>query len=235
MSLVNITNRIRQLRGTNEYKKWRKDVLERDNGKCVLCGLNKNVEVDHIKPLALFPELALKIANGRVLCSKCHKKTDTYGSLSIFRGETPIHPILTGDFLYKIKSLPTSLDFRGKPFGFYLKFIPKENKWKAGYLKVNITGETIEGAIDGIFEALRQAASYTRDMELNKSLKEENQKLQRVIMNQSSTKYIRHELYAYIEKLLGRELFGNEIAEIKNLFIKAVEKYHLDKFEKNKE
>lgn len=55
-----------------EYRNWRKEVLERDKYTCVECGTNTNLEVDHIKPYAYFPELRYDISNGRTLCKKCH-------------------------------------------------------------------------------------------------------------------------------------------------------------------
>ena len=71
-----------RLRKSLEYKIWRKAVFEKDKYTCVFCGDNKggNLEADHIKPFALFPELRFAIDNGRTLCEKCHKKTNTYGS-----------------------------------------------------------------------------------------------------------------------------------------------------------
>lgn len=68
------------LRKSRQYKIFRLAVLERDNYKCIWCGEFRKelLEVDHIKPFALFPELRLAIDNGRVLCRSCHLKTDTY-------------------------------------------------------------------------------------------------------------------------------------------------------------
>lgn len=75
-----------RIRGSLEYKIWRRAVLKRDNFSCQKCGIrNKKglgrcvkFEVDHIKPFAYYPELRFDIKNGRVLCVECHKKTDTY-------------------------------------------------------------------------------------------------------------------------------------------------------------
>lgn len=69
------------------YQDWRRAVLGRDNYTCVHCGAKfiKGVtgrvylEVDHIKPYSLYPELRLEISNGRTLCRECHMKTDTWG------------------------------------------------------------------------------------------------------------------------------------------------------------
>lgn len=70
-----------------EYNQWRLAVLKRDNYTCVWCGDRNHkgrgsrivLNVDHIKPYALFPELRFDVDNGRVLCIDCHRKTDTYG------------------------------------------------------------------------------------------------------------------------------------------------------------
>lgn len=73
-----ITSINMRIRSSREYKLWRIAVLERDNHTCVWCGSKKNIQTDHIKPFALFPELRLAIDNGRALCKECHKTTDTY-------------------------------------------------------------------------------------------------------------------------------------------------------------
>lgn len=69
-----------RIRNTIEYKLWRMAVFERDHFTCVWCGDNTghNLEADHIKPFAYFPELRFAIDNGRTLCHECHTKTDTY-------------------------------------------------------------------------------------------------------------------------------------------------------------
>src|SRR3990167_10450036 len=70
-----------QIRNSAEYREWRRSVFERDGFTCVLCGLKKsgNLNADHIKPFALFPESRFVVENGRTLCVSCHKKTKTYG------------------------------------------------------------------------------------------------------------------------------------------------------------
>lgn len=74
-------------RFTEEYVKWRLSVFSRDGFKCILCKSKENIQADHIKPKSKYPELIYDIDNGRTLCKKCHKNTDTYGAkvLSIER------------------------------------------------------------------------------------------------------------------------------------------------------
>jgi hypothetical protein len=77
-----VTSIHERIRKSAEYRLWRKAVYERDGYRCVWCGIagnGQNLEADHIKPFALFPELRLAIDNGRTLCKDCHKKTNTYG------------------------------------------------------------------------------------------------------------------------------------------------------------
>lgn len=69
-----------QIRKSTEYKLWRKAVFARDNYTCVACKATKcELNADHIKPFAFFPELRFAIDNGATLCVPCHRKTPTYG------------------------------------------------------------------------------------------------------------------------------------------------------------
>lgn len=85
-----IVNRVRSL---SIYRDWKKEIIKRDK-QCIKCGKKKTLNVDHY-PISLV-ELIRKynvkkpqetkqykefwdINNGRALCLKCHKKTDTYG------------------------------------------------------------------------------------------------------------------------------------------------------------
>ena len=67
------------IRKTLEYGLWRSSVFQRDKWACIWCGSKKRIEADHIKSFAHYPELRFAIDNGRTLCHKCHKTTDTYG------------------------------------------------------------------------------------------------------------------------------------------------------------
>lgn len=74
-----------RIRNSKEYAEWRKQVFERDNYTCQHCGDNTggNLEADHIRPFAFYPELRLDVSNGRTLCRDCHKETPTYGSRAL--------------------------------------------------------------------------------------------------------------------------------------------------------
>jgi len=68
------------IRNSVEYRLWRDAVFQRDGYSCVVGGKahGTELEADHIKPFALFPELRFEVSNGRTLCKACHRKTDTY-------------------------------------------------------------------------------------------------------------------------------------------------------------
>lgn len=75
-----ITDTNDRVRHSLEYKIWVRAIFERDNYTCVWCKKRGgNLEADHIKRFADFPELRFAIDNGRTLCVSCHRKTDTWG------------------------------------------------------------------------------------------------------------------------------------------------------------
>lgn len=77
-----VTEINRAIRGSLEYRLWRKAVFERDHYACTFCGDNKggNLIADHIKPFSLFPELRFAIDNGRTLCKVCDELLGWKGS-----------------------------------------------------------------------------------------------------------------------------------------------------------
>lgn len=75
-----LTNESKIIRQSKEYKLWRTAVFTRDNFLCIWCSSNTEIQADHIKPFAYYPELRFAIDNGRTLCRKCHQTTDTWGN-----------------------------------------------------------------------------------------------------------------------------------------------------------
>jgi len=73
-----ITLKIRGIRASLQVKKWRKDILERDNYRCRNCGSTEKLEVHHIIPIAELPGAAAMPMNGVTLCKQCHKETKSY-------------------------------------------------------------------------------------------------------------------------------------------------------------
>lgn len=61
-------------RRSSKYKKWKKEVLNRDNYRCQNCGSIKNLVVHHIKGFAKNKEERFNVNNGITLCQKCHKE-----------------------------------------------------------------------------------------------------------------------------------------------------------------
>ena len=72
---------------SKKYQEWRSLVMSRDLYKCVNCGSTGHVtnplQVDHIKPKSLYPDLMYTVSNGRTLCRRCHRATDTFGRSNI--------------------------------------------------------------------------------------------------------------------------------------------------------
>lgn len=67
----------RKRRRLEEYRssavgQWSMAVRERDGHRCQRCGANGNLHAHHVKPRAMFPELALELDNGLTLCKECH-------------------------------------------------------------------------------------------------------------------------------------------------------------------
>jgi 5-methylcytosine-specific restriction endonuclease McrA len=58
-----------------EYKKWRKNVFEKDKYACVFCGSKENIEAHHFFRFSYFPNFRLNVWNGLTLCHKCHQTT----------------------------------------------------------------------------------------------------------------------------------------------------------------
>jgi len=80
-----IDQKIRGMRRSREYLRLKKAVRARDK-VCVLCGSDKRLGVDHIKSFTYYPELRYKLSNTRLLCWRCHCKTENFGTKAIPKG-----------------------------------------------------------------------------------------------------------------------------------------------------
>ena len=70
--MFNFLNKIRYAVRSPKWSTVRKKHLE-NNSVCVVCGRNKKLEVHHVKPVHLFPELELDPSNLVTLCADpCH-------------------------------------------------------------------------------------------------------------------------------------------------------------------
>lgn len=67
------TSKSMLIRTSARYAEWRKQVFERDNYTCQLCGQRGGkLAAHHIKPFAKHQELRLRFENGITLCWSCH-------------------------------------------------------------------------------------------------------------------------------------------------------------------
>jgi 5-methylcytosine-specific restriction endonuclease McrA len=61
------------VRGSSEYREWRKKVFVRDNFTCCKCGKRGgNLEAHHIDGFNIKKDLRFNVDNGTTLCSVCH-------------------------------------------------------------------------------------------------------------------------------------------------------------------
>lgn len=63
-----------EARRSAKYRKWKQEVLTRDNYKCKKCGSDKKLHAHHIKSFSDNKELRYELSNGITLCDKCHKE-----------------------------------------------------------------------------------------------------------------------------------------------------------------
>lgn len=67
-------------RNSTEGKQWKQSQYEKQQGKCGCFGCSfvapspEYLEIDHIKPIATHPELAIEPTNLRLLCPPCNRK-----------------------------------------------------------------------------------------------------------------------------------------------------------------
>ena len=63
---------MQDIRKSPEYQRWRREVRQRDENTCRICGVQRNLHVHHIKPLEKYPGFATELDNGITLCGNCH-------------------------------------------------------------------------------------------------------------------------------------------------------------------
>jgi 5-methylcytosine-specific restriction protein A len=57
-----------------EWEALRVECFDRDDWTCVRCGDTEELQADHVRPIALYPELALDLANLQTLCGPCNRR-----------------------------------------------------------------------------------------------------------------------------------------------------------------
>ena len=94
MSFSKIGNKNNKGKFTNKNGNWKGGkrlyfrglAFERDNYTCQICGL-KDVEImelDHILPKAMYPEIEFDLNNLQTLCPNCHKRKSNKEKKMIF-------------------------------------------------------------------------------------------------------------------------------------------------------
>lgn len=68
------TGEVHKKRNSYCYRKWRAEVLERDNNTCQKCGAKNNLHAHHKKSFSKHPTLRFVLENGITLCVDCHRK-----------------------------------------------------------------------------------------------------------------------------------------------------------------
>lgn len=72
-----ITPETIRLRASPEARRWRRDVLKKDDYTCQDCGVVEvQMTAHHISSWAKYPQLRFDVENGITLCADCHCKID---------------------------------------------------------------------------------------------------------------------------------------------------------------
>jgi len=72
-----VTKESEKQRKMGRYRRWRKQVFERDGYTCQLCGQHGGeLETHHKKSFINYKELRISIDNGITLCKECHKNVE---------------------------------------------------------------------------------------------------------------------------------------------------------------
>ena len=63
----------KEIRNSNKYIEWRKNVFERDDYTCQICGkIGGELNAHHKKSFSKYEDLRFTLSNGITLCKECH-------------------------------------------------------------------------------------------------------------------------------------------------------------------
>lgn len=60
-------------RSDNRWTKARQRAVDRDDGRCQICGSRRGIEVHHLNSAQHFPSLRFLLRNLICLCGRCHR------------------------------------------------------------------------------------------------------------------------------------------------------------------
>lgn len=110
---------MQDIRKSSAYKRWRREVRQRDGDACRVCGVHLNLHIHHIKPLEKYHDFATEIDNGITLCGNCHAllrgKEESTNLQTIIEAATKKPDMRTADQLKRLSSkFCTYLELRVK-------------------------------------------------------------------------------------------------------------------------
>ncbi|OQX08419.1 MAG: hypothetical protein BWK73_25460 [Thiothrix lacustris] len=74
-----------------DARQWRKAVLAKTGGRCVITGSTSNVQAAHLFNVARIPMLAFAVWNGVPLSADLHKRFDAWTGAARGGISTPLH------------------------------------------------------------------------------------------------------------------------------------------------
>lgn len=75
---------LQEIRTCSDYYHFRQEVIQREGGKCIVCGSTENIEVHHIYPFSTHPNLRLDPNNGICICKQHHSVSSDISFHSIY-------------------------------------------------------------------------------------------------------------------------------------------------------